>query len=175
MDTSLITFIPLTEPDLTLIHTWLNIDHVRLRWGNKEISLEEVKEKYGAIVNGSEPTLGYIIRYDNMPIGLIQTYKIDSYLEYKKQIGIDENAAGLDLFIGDVNYLGKGLGSKIIRKFADEIIFPTYDVVSCISDPVENNIASVKAFKNAGFTFIKNIIDPDTGEEEVLLRLEMAR
>ena len=38
-------------------------------------------------------------------------------------------AAGIDLFIGEEEYLGKGLGCKIINSFLEKYIWPFIDIV----------------------------------------------
>jgi aminoglycoside 6'-N-acetyltransferase len=171
MDESLITFTPLQEKDFPLMHHWLNEEHVKVWWGKEGKSFENINSKYTRYLDGSEKTQGFIIHYDKKPIGYIQTYKIDDHPEYKKQLDIAENAAGLDLFIGEKNFTGKGLGTLVVKKFTDEIIFKIYDVVSCIADPSQRNLASIKAFQKAGFTYLKDGADKETGDKETVVRL----
>ncbi len=172
MDQSLITFRPLQETDLELMYQWLNEAHVHRWWGQDGTSREEIIKQYMPVINGVEPTMGFICSYDGEVIGYVQAYKVNDYPEYVGQLDLKENAAGMDLFIGNKEYVGKGLGTQIIKKFTRDIVFTLYpNVTSCIADPAVENIASVKAFQNAGFTYLKDSYDRQTGEKEVLLIL----
>lgn len=77
--------------------------------------------------------------------------------------------AGLDLFIGDENYLGKGLGPSIIGKFMDEVVFKTLAVDSCIAGPNEQNVRSIRAFEKAGFHYLKTVHSTDDNVEDHLM------
>src|SRR5690554_35430 len=168
MDKSeLISFRLLKESDLPLMHKWLNNGYANKWYGKSEFSLEEVKAKYLPYIKQEKQTYAYIILYDNNPIGYIQTYYIKSYPLYAKQIGVTENAAGLDLFIGDENYIHKGLGKYIISKFLKTIIFNILDVESCIIGPEPDNIVAIKVYEKVGFKFLK-LVKTDDGKEYLM-------
>jgi RimJ/RimL family protein N-acetyltransferase len=52
---------------------------------------------------------------------------------------------------------GKGLGPGTIREFIDQIIFVDPAVSAVITDPEENNLRSLRAFKKAAFTVMKKV------------------
>jgi len=53
------------------------------------------------------------------------------------------------------DYLGKGLGSKIIEQGSERFMREIDNVKPIIAEIKKNNIASQKAFAKAGFTFVK--------------------
>jgi RimJ/RimL family protein N-acetyltransferase len=155
-----IFFSPLQEADLPLMHQWLNTPLVSEWWsldGNHHPSLEAVERKYPPRINGLEPVDCYLIYYDDQPIGMIQLYRLDDFPVEKEMFGLDEGCAGVDLFIGEVDYVHQGLGSVIIRQFLTEIVFTDKRISRCVIDPDPENIIAVKAYRKAGFKYVKTI------------------
>jgi RimJ/RimL family protein N-acetyltransferase len=60
-------------------------------------------------------------------------------------------AAGMDLSIAEVSFIGIGIGPTIIRKFAREVIFTQPGVTAIVTDSEERNGRSRRAFEKAGF------------------------
>ena len=169
-DKNKITFRPLAVADIPLTHNWLLAPHVYEWYGKKPPTLEEVEKKYLPRVNGKEPTSCFLILYNGTPIGQIQMYKINDYPNYKKIIQINENAAGVDLFIGEKEYQHKGLGSIIMQQFLKNFVFARLAVDSCIIGPNPKNISAIKSYQKAGFKHLKTILNSEDGEEEYLMR-----
>jgi RimJ/RimL family protein N-acetyltransferase len=160
MKTGIITFRPLRETDLPLIHKWLNAPHVSEWWsldGNHRPSLEEVVKHFSPRTGGTEPVDCYMINCGGRPIGMIQSCKLDDFPAEKAMFGLEDGYAGIDLFIGEEDYVHKGLGSGIIGKYVKEIIFDKYGVSCCVIDPDPGNIAAIKAYDKAGFRHLKTV------------------
>ncbi|MHB8646231.1 MAG: GNAT family N-acetyltransferase [Thermomicrobiales bacterium] len=175
MDPAPIGFRRMTTDDLPLMHRWLQTPHVlEWWWGGVAPSYEAVAEKYGSRTRGEEPTDPYIILYRERPIGYIQTYMIRDYPEYAAVVESDEDAAGVDLFIGETEYLHKGLGSHILRAFLRAIVFGAGDTTSCIIGPSEANRIAIRAYEKAGFRFFKTIPSSNEPTPEYLMRLTRA-
>ena len=121
---------------------------------------------------GSKPAKRFLILVDGVAIGQIQMYRIDDYPEYKKVIDVNESAAGVDLFIGEKEYLHKGFGSVIIKHFLNDYVFTKFKVGSCIMGPNPNNIAAIKAYQKVGLVHLKTIFNPEENEEEYLMKIE---
>ena len=139
------------------MHKWLNSDHVKEWYCKKTWTIKEIEEKYIPNILNEKPTQGFLILYDKTPIGYIQTYKIHDYPDYAEFVGINENASGLDLFIGEKEYLHKGLGMYIISKFLKEVIFMSSDSESCIIGPGPENSVAIRTYEKVGFKYIKTI------------------
>jgi RimJ/RimL family protein N-acetyltransferase len=155
-----ITFNRLKKSDLPMLHRWFNTPHVSEWWeidGNRYPSLDEVKKHYSPRITGSERVDVYLIIHDGMPIGMVQSYKLDDEPAEKANFGLDRNCAGIDMLIGDKDYIHRGLGSGIIREFLKEIVFKEYDVDRCIVDPYVKNEIAIKAYKKAGFKYLKTV------------------
>lgn len=170
-DTELIDFKRLAVSDLSYMHKWLNSDFVKEWYGKKNWTLTEVEDKYIPYINGVRPTQGYLITYDNTPIGFVQTYKIKDYPDYARCVDINENSSGLDIFIGEKDYIHKGLGKHIIRKFLKDIIFSLSDSECCIIGPEPQNVTAIKTYEKAGFRYVKTVEIDGEEEPEYIMRV----
>jgi len=135
----------------------LNTPHVSEWWnldGNHHPSVEDVERKYPPRINGLEPVDCNLMYYDDKPIGMIQFYRLDDFPVEKAMLGMDAGCAGVDLFIGEVDYVHRGLGSGIIRQFLREIVFDK-GISRCVIDPEPENIIAIKAYRKAGFKYLK--------------------
>jgi len=139
------------------------------------VSEKEVKEKFGKRIDGidTEKVKPFIILYNQKIIGYIQTWKLSDSPKYQKLLDLSFDASGIDLFIGEKEYLGKGLGSEIIKKFIKEIIVKLFNLPRCIAGPDEGNTPSVKSFEKAGFSHIKTVYNPYQDFNEHIMMIEV--
>ncbi len=165
-----ISFRKLELNDLPLLHKWLNNPHVR-EWYDKDKSstLENVTKRYMEKINGDKPTQAFIANYKNKPVGYIQTYKLNDYPDYVKYINPIKNTAGVDLFIGEPDSVGKGLGKLILNKFLAKVVFIQENIESCVVGPEPKNKRAIKAYEKAGFHYLKTIHISDEPEPEYLM------
>ncbi|MCP4542774.1 MAG: GNAT family N-acetyltransferase [Chloroflexi bacterium] len=169
-----IRFRRLRELDLPLMHRWLNTDFVNQWYGKKQHSYAEVREKYLPRINGKAPTFSFLILYSDIPIGYIQTYKLVDYPDYSNHLQVDENAAGVDLFIGEREYIHKGLGCVVLSTFLQEIVFVSDEIDSCVVGPEPKNTAAIRCYEKTGFRYLKTVHLPDESEPEYLMRIDRA-
>lgn len=160
-----ITFRPLTDDDLALLHEWLNRDHIR-RWWRLAPTLEEVEAKYRRI-DGTEKTEVFVIELDGRPDGMIRTYLVSDYPDW---IGDEPGVAGVDLFIADAERIGRGLGPRILTEFLRAVVFADPAVTACVASPEVVNAVSIRAFEKAGFAREREI--PGEWGPELLMRIE---
>ena len=166
-----IAFRPLAEDDLPQIHSWLGQGFVNRWYGGDAPSLEAVTQKYVPRIAGHDPAQCFIILFDDAPIGLIQTYRIDDFPDYLELIGLDEDAAGLDIFIGERAFAQRGLGPQILRAFLKDVVFERLQVESCVAGPHPQNRVAIAAFRKAGFSQLKKVVDIETGQAECIMRI----
>jgi aminoglycoside 6'-N-acetyltransferase len=172
MDPTLIGFRRMVLDDLTQLHRWLQVPQVlEWWWGGVAPTYEAVAEKYGPDIADGALTRAYLILYADRPIGYIQTYRIRDYPEYAAAVGADEEAAGVDLLIGEEEYLHKGLGSHTLRQFLRAVVFAAGDIASCIIGPSEANVIAIRAYEKAGFRYFKTIPSTNEPTPEYLMRI----
>lgn len=160
--------------DLPLMHRWLNTAHVQQWWDSGAVTMDEVVAKYGPRIRGEQPTDPYLILYEAQSIGYIQTYRIADYHVHAQNIELNEDAAGLDLFIGEVAFVGKGLGSHVVARFVREVIFSRGPFVSVMLDPEPANQVAIRTYEKAGFRHVKTIWDRVDDKPGYIMRLARA-
>ncbi len=165
VDEDRIFFRRLAETDLPLIHRWLNSPEVA-KWyheGGQEhpnLDLEYVVSKWTPRIHGAEAVKCYVFLYDEKPIGHIQCALNDDQPDYKEAFGFEDNTAGIDVFIGEDDYIHRGMGSFIIAKFLRDVVFVVYDVAICTIDPEPENRIAIRAYEKAGFRHIRTVWNP---------------
>jgi len=86
-----IAFRSLTASDLPLLHDWLQREHIRRWWTDRE-TYEEVVQRYLPAIEGSEPTDLYLILSEGQPVGFIQTYRVSDNPEYRELVDVEDRA-----------------------------------------------------------------------------------
>ena len=83
----------------------------------------------------------------------------------------DDNTYEYDLFIGEENYLNKGIGTIIVNK-VNNYIYDKYKAKSIILRPFKRNIRAIKCYEKCGFKYISEYLGKDTlGNPEVIVVL----
>ena len=162
------TFRPLAESDLELLQQWLNTPHVLEWWDRPGPSLKDVRAKYLPRVTGPADVVPYLFCLDEVPIGYIQLYPVQPGSWGVQNVGA---VVGLDLFIGDIRHLHRGLGPRILRQFVSEIVFRDEAINTCVVDPSPRNHIAIRTYEKAGFRYVAIGTDPDTGLEVYLMRI----
>ncbi len=167
-----LSFKPLRPQDFSLLTTWLNETHVH-EWydKNEKNTLAEVTKRY-SFKEINEPTDGFIAWYNNNPVGYIQWYKTRDWPEFRDATGYNEGVAGIDLFIGNPEYIGKGFGRLMIRQFLKEIVFADKTIQLCIIDPEPTNKRAIRAYEKAGFRYKRTIQIPQEEDLSYLMELQ---
>jgi RimJ/RimL family protein N-acetyltransferase len=165
-----IDFRPMAADDLRLLHDWIKRPHAH-RWYGDHGSYEDVVEHYLPAIEGADPTDHYIVVLDGADIGMVQTYMVADHPGYAALIGItDRETAGVDIVIGEAEHTGKGIGTEVLRRFVDDVVFARPETMRCVADPDANNVASVRAFGRAGFRVVSEFVDPGDGQLHVLVQ-----
>ncbi len=134
--------------DLSIMRAWLEQDYIRKFWGDPQIWIKEISE------NLKSDWIKYFMVENDTPIGFLQYYETDKAPKgdwSQESIG----TVGIDYLIGNVDYLGKGFGSKIIHLFVNLIKLKNeYDFI--IADPIIENESSIKVLLKNGFQLNAN-------------------
>ncbi len=155
------------QNDKTLLLKWLtNPKLTELAWGeDAPWDIQKIEENFFE-EDDNINKVACIIEYENREIGYIQYYTLDensyrfnSKVPYEKFV----DGYGMDLFIGDHELWGKGIGTDVIKAMAGYLTNTLGAKVVC-ADPEENNKRSVQSFTKAGFSSmgkIQNYDEPD--------------
>ena len=164
-----IAFRALGAGDLQQVFLWLGRSHVSKWYAPAPSSFAEVVAKYGPRTEEGNVVRAFVVTLDGTDVGYIQTYPIARFPEYAAQLGSGAGVAGMDLFLADSWRMNHGLGSSVVRRFVDDVVFAQSGVETCVAGPSEGNAASIRAFEKAGFTRWKQV-KTGASEPECVLR-----
>ncbi len=168
-----VTFAPLGETDLALLHAWLNAPHVVAGYSRVSTSLEDVAAKYGPRITGEVPVRGFVASVVDHPMGYVQVYRVADFPDYAATVVDFDDAVAIDVLIGEIEYTRRGLGPRVIAAAVDEIVWASFAAPSCIATPRADNTASLRAFAKAGFALVRTIRTAD-GVPELLMERRRA-
>lgn len=166
MDHLPVTFRPLAEADLPMLHEWLNDPAVVEWWEGEDVSWDAVvRDHWIAVDPGVEHWIGLL---DDEPIGWIQCYPVAAAPEEAAAwsgLGVDASAAGIDYLVGTTERRGRGLGSSMIHAFARDVAFARHRGWTQVgAGPYSANAPSCRALARAGFAFFGTYLDDDGDE-----------
>lgn len=164
-----IFFDPLQRKHFPLLCKWLNTSHVHKWWGENHVwSMEDIEAKYNSYVDHykliegvRKPIFPYIIQYQALSIGFIQYYNVHDFPHDGKSSfkNLPPLTASLDVYIGEQEYLGKGLGVLIVKEFINTKLWQKFNF--CFVDPEKKNYPSVRTFRKLHFQEISQDYDED--------------
>ncbi len=149
--------------DYDILYQWTQKKIVYEWFEQRVLSYEEIEEKYQKKLNS--PTTMMYIDINHKRIGYLQYYSS----EYK------EKAMEYDLWIGEEEYLSKGIGQQVIDTINNEL-WNKYPDFSIILRPFKRNIRACKCYEKCGFQKVKEYLGEDTlGKKEVYVVYEKRR
>jgi aminoglycoside 6'-N-acetyltransferase len=155
-----ISFRPIAPADVPNLVRWQRDPEVAHWYHDSAVlSDQELNDKWIRRTSGTGTphetnTRRFIITVDASDIGEIQVYDLRDYPVEAKEIGIP-NAGGLDLFIGEPEWRDRGVGSRVVRQFVDEMVFGIPGVETCVIEPEPANKRAIRSYEKAGFKFAK--------------------
>lgn len=162
-----ITFRPVVIEDCNMIRNWIKTNEFTRHWYyfDKIPRLSTLEKKINKKLKEPQ-TRANIILIDNFPIGYIQSYPVDGNGNWTRQVKVAENMVSIDYFIGDINYIHKGLGPKIILEYIQQVVKKEKYTVAMIS-PDPENYANRKCVEKCGFRYVKTVGIPyETSKEK---------
>lgn len=175
------TFRPAMESQRACIHNWLNQDYIR-EWihgqglKNTLTGLEtffQHQAKGQGLDRQSQITQHWIGYDGDKPFVYLLTSNIfkntnDAYAKYSECDGL---AITLDIFIGDPDYVGKGLASHVIKAF---LLSQFSDVSEVFIDPEKTNERVVHVYQKAGFRKVGEFLAAWHPVPHWVMRLDMS-
>lgn len=163
------SFKPVDAAHRTLVHQWLKLPHVA-KWFYGQ-GLENTLNHLDAFLKGSSSS-HYWLAYDNShPFAFLITSRVCKPSdELTRWCAKDGEAITLDMFIGDTEYLGRGLSQILIREFLNSQ-FP--NVAEVLIDPEATNARAIHVYQKAGFEILAEFIPSHSPHPHYMMRLNM--
>jgi aminoglycoside 6'-N-acetyltransferase len=164
-----ITFRPMRADDLPRLHRWLNAPHLREFYQKAPISSAEVEAEFGPDLRGEHPTFHHLALLSGRPFGKLQCYRNLAYPDYAAEIGVSEGVS-IDLFIGEAELIGRGVGRRMLRAYALEVALALHPGETRVFICHETANARARACsKAAGFTTLGSVIEAGRPSELLVL------
>jgi RimJ/RimL family protein N-acetyltransferase len=144
----------MTAASLPLMQRWLEQPHVREWWGEPETELGYIRD----MIEGRDTTRPFIFSVDGRPAGYIQYWFVGHYQDeawvakHPWLAELPADAVGVDLSIGEPALLSRGVGSGVLRQFAEGLLAAGHQTI--VIDPDPANTRAVRAYEKAGFRAI---------------------
>jgi len=153
-----------TNGDLPRIAQWLHARHVRSTWGDPGANLRLLTEP---------PAAGNwraVIEADGRKVGIVLwQHPTREELDAAGLAGIPTSVIDIDIMIGEIDALGRGLGSDAISLVAEVALSdPTVPFVMACARL--DNLASQRAFAKAGFRKDREFDDVPNGLHVLMVR-----
>jgi RimJ/RimL family protein N-acetyltransferase len=152
-------------PDHQRMVRWRNEPHVREWWDPDDppMTLEASRAEYGPLCQVGSSTTACIIEWEGQPAGYIQFYPWAAYPEDVAEVAIvvEPSAWGLDIFLGEPDLVGKGIGTAAVDALA-RYLFRERQATSVAFLVAKDNARALRAYEKAGFTRSGSALDTDT-------------
>jgi aminoglycoside 6'-N-acetyltransferase len=140
----------LAEADLILLSRWLSDPRVAEGYGGRDrpSNVESLRQHY--LKGAGRPEYQGIVELEGEPVGYVQFGLLPVATTRKMGYPPDTKVFGIDLFLGDAERWGKGIGSRVVRICAQRVLAgePTARI---ILDPRISNERAIRAYEAAGF------------------------
>ncbi len=160
---------PLERSDVPLLAVWLARPHVE-KWWREPADLGAVEARYGPMIDGSDPTRGFIALSGGKPIGFMQRYLLEDNPEWERTVAVGIGslaAAGIDYLIGEEGETGRGLGPRMIAALVADCWTTLPGIEAVVVDVLQENRASWRALERAGFHRVwEGLLDSDHPSDE---------
>ena len=167
MDNIKLTFFEDKSSNYKLLYNWCSQPYIYEWFEQRQLTYEEIVSKYKNKLNSKKQQL-FFISYNKKPIGFVQIYNYEG--KNYKTLTNYSIIIEYDIFIGDKNYLSKGIGTVAIRIINDFIFNNKGDCI--ILRPFKRNVRAIKCYEKNGFRVIDEYNDFDTiGNKETFVVL----
>lgn len=145
-----------------LLAQWLNREHVRESWGEPAANL-------ATILALTPPAGCALIAADGALVGFVQWQPMAARDLLASGINApDDETIDIDIFIGEADYLGRGIGPAALELLMKQIKEEGAAKRATLFTGVENERA-LRAYAKAGFQVKSNYMDAEHGWSTVLM------
>lgn len=167
-----IDFVPVSEKHLDIYFKWVEKPHVKETWFLEGYASPDYIHE---VIKGNGYDFGFIATVDHRPVGYVVYSDLYSYAKLDaapKGVFTKEprGSYSFDLFIGEEDCLGRGIGTRIVESFCDKL-FDLPSVRRIVIDPSTDNLRAIACYRKVGF---KDIGTAHDGVTSVMI-LEMER
>jgi RimJ/RimL family protein N-acetyltransferase len=159
----------LDQAHRALVHNWLKLPHVA-EWFYGQ-GLENTFKHLDEFLQGASNAQYWLAYYVDHPFAFLITSNVCKPVdELSKWCQEDGAAITLDMLIGDINYVGKGLAPLVIKEF---LLSQFPQAAEVLIDPEAANTRAVHVYQKAGFKIVGEFIPSWSPNLHYMMRLSM--
>jgi aminoglycoside 6'-N-acetyltransferase len=141
----------LSRGDIPLLVEWRAHPDVHEWYGGGPRTTDHFERRYFA---ENDPIERCIVILEGRPIGYLQFYEYTDDWRPAIGLGADEEAWGIDLFIGETELHGRGIGSRLVAAVAAWLAVQR-GASRVVVDPHVKNERAIRAYRRAGFRKVR--------------------
>jgi len=141
------TLVPMTESDLQLIVEWRSRPAVHDWYGGRPVTEQEIRTRH---LESTDPVTRCIVHLVGEPIGFLQFYEYIPAWKPTIDLGPEDEAWGIDLYLGEPRLHGQGIGTSLVRGVAERLV-SEHGAARVVIDPHIGNAAAIRCYEKAGF------------------------
>ena len=166
------------EPEYRRMVEWRNRPHVRRWWDpdHPPLTIQTAVDEYRPDTRAGAVSTACIVELRGDPIGFMQFYRWSSYSDEARKVGIpfDDNTWGIDVFIGEAEEVGRGIGTRMVDLLC-RYLETELQVTSIVLTTELDNHAAIRCYEKAGFAKGPKVLDTDTRDGERVMCWMMTR
>ena len=136
------------------IYGWCSNSFVYKYFEQRKLSYPEIRDKYKKRLRKNAHTKTFIINYNEIDIGIVQYSRVlmDDIRRFK--LYEYDNCYQLDIFIGNKDYLHKGIGKMVLEEIIN-YLKENMGINYFVAFIEKENVGSLKCFSKVGFVLYK--------------------
>ncbi len=152
-----VEFTPVAARDLPMIADWIARAHWQEWWGDPDTEIGYIRD----MIEGRDGTRPFIFHVDGEATGYIQVWDVGPHqteqwaVHHPWLMALPIDAIGVDLSIGPDEKLSQGIGSAVLKAFAQALVNDGHRTI--IIDPDLDNARAIRAYFKAGFRPMPNL------------------
>jgi aminoglycoside 6'-N-acetyltransferase len=158
-----------SDDDYALMVAWRNSPHVRNWWDPDlpELTMESARDEYQPDTRDGSDSTACMVELDGRPVAFMQFYSWASYADEAREVGIpfDDGVWGIDVFIGEPDETGRGLGTRMMNLLCDYLERERGAISIALTTEL-TNARAIRCYEKAGFEKVRQVIDLDTRNGE---------
>jgi aminoglycoside 6'-N-acetyltransferase len=135
-------FVPLTRADIPMLRGWLSEPHIGGWWGDPETEIALIEGD----LDGGDCRMHVV--HAGAPFAFVQDWGVHE-ARVPQFADTPAGTRGVDTFLGDPAYLGRGHARRYMRAYAKRLLAAGAPRV--VTDPDPKNTRAVAAYRAAGF------------------------
>jgi aminoglycoside 6'-N-acetyltransferase len=157
------------DDDYALMVRWRNEPHVGHWWDPDlpPLTMQRARDEYAPDTRENSDTTACIVELGGAPVGFMQFYRWASYADEAKEVGIpfDDRSWGIDVFIGESEQTGRGLGTRMMTLLCEYLEAERGASSIALTTELDNEVA-IRCYEKSGFRKAGQVFDLDTRDGE---------